>query len=72
MDSANNFNVVRIGGLRTGEGIRFQPFALSEELCHLSRDSALNLAVWLALMADPEGHDFVRLYNEIKGPKREA
>jgi hypothetical protein len=60
IDSANHFSVRREGELVLVSNI------LVHDYLRLSKWEALNLAAWLALLADPEGQEFCRLYNDIK------
>lgn len=66
MNSANHFNVRLIEGnvcFSIFQKVEGNDLELRGEL-----DPALatNLAAWLALLSDPAGHEFCRLYNEIK------
>jgi hypothetical protein len=66
LDSANHFNV---RALDLGD-IAFSIFQEVEgkkwELrAQLDPELALNLAVWLTAIADPEGEKFIRLYHEV-------
>jgi Iap family predicted aminopeptidase len=67
MDSGNHFQVRRT----TMDEIAFSIFQdidgkRWELRAQLDPALALNLAAWLALVADPPGEEFCRLYNEIK------
>ena len=64
-DTSNRFGV----GVR-GDKVVISAFQWSTKLlsAELSKDQALNLAAWLAVLADPEGKDFQRIIEEIKKP----
>ncbi len=60
MDSANYFEVMVVG-----EMVYFHcPW--QEDHTVMPRGQALNLAAWLALMADPTGKEFERIGKEIQ------
>lgn len=74
MDSGNHFNV-----RRNGDEIWFslwQDFndksleiaigTKSPLTVTMDAEAAVNLAAWLALLSDPGGREFCRMYNEIK------
>lgn len=66
MDSGNHFNVRVIDGKICFSIIQDVEGKTHELRGEFDPGLALNLAAWLALLADPPGHEFCRLYNEIK------
>jgi len=61
-DSANRFLV----GVRRGADQEEEVFINKVVPSKLTRAAAINLAAWLALMADPGGQEFCKVYNKIK------
>jgi hypothetical protein len=69
VSTANHFNVLLrdgeitfcIHGAEAAEGKQRADLQVN-----LDPDLAVNLAAWIALLADPEGREFCRVYNEIK------
>jgi hypothetical protein len=49
------------------DGSMIHIFRLFGDGIILSRDSALNLAAWIVVLADPKGEDFGRLVKEARG-----
>jgi len=65
IDSANHFNVRVIEGnvcFSITQNVEGKNYELRGEL---DPALALNMAAWLATIADPTRRDFLRLYNEI-------
>lgn len=60
VDTANHFLVGD-----NGSEISFMPFA-NIVRCRISRPQAINLAAWLAVLADPDGKEFERVLREIR------
>jgi len=59
-DSGNHFEVVRVG-----EVIEIRRLLSPCKQVVLSPQGALNLAAWLAALADPEGKQFWRMFNQV-------
>jgi len=59
-DTSNKFFVGK-----NGDMISFQPYPDGPRRCLCSRESAINLAAWLVVMADPDMEEFHRVLKEI-------